>query len=811
MERLDRPAGLSCRSPAESATAPVQDTSAHPVYGLVVFPATPRGSRSRPSGARWSATLLLFILSLALTGCISVTPPPGTSRPSGMLTDAPTALPSDAPTDQPGDTPAPGRTPRPTARPTPKPTPPRTPRATVSAAPGQPTTEPTTAAFSPEPIATPVPSAQPPASMVPSVAPASGGPTGSALPSVTPRPRPTAPQLTPGPARDRALAKTEVFGFLPSWELARADTIDLSQVTTLAWFGVEANARGSLVKQTNGQDTTGWAGWTSDTWKALQARAKQAGVRTVLTVQRFSWSSSQVRKTVRLLSDPVARMRLSAQVMDAIAESGADGVNLDFEPLPAEVSDDFTQLVRELRAAMNAVDPGLQLTFDAAPGVSNYDIASLTADDAADALFVMGYEYLTGSAAQTGSNAPLVTLDGADLSGDVANILALVPPDRVILGLPWYGRAWSTISRDPHSDTRSGDRWPSSSTINYRDAIVQAARTGRFYDTQEASAWSVYPSKVEGCATCRVTWRQLWYDDVDATRAKVQYALDQSLRGVGFWALGYQGAGDEMWSVLRLTVGGERDRKAPTGTAELDPGYVDGQRQGLPVVGPRVRLTLTAADGQGSGPAFVRVAVTGGTDADGQLTDGTTFPTTDAITFNTLTAGPVFDLPLPRNQRPRATPTPTPQPTAAPSAVVSPAASGSPEASLPASTEPSLAPAVVASGSPAPGASPSAAPGGSPSAAPSAAPSVTPEPTSTPVPAGDPGKRVIRVQWRDVAGNWSEPITIAVWYRPGAQPNPAQTPTPPPIPSEAPPFVPGESPSVDASGAPDASPSASPS
>ena len=31
-----------------------------------------------------------------------------------------------------------------------------------------------------------------------------------------------------------ALAKTEVYGFLPNWEIGNADTLDLSQLTTLA-------------------------------------------------------------------------------------------------------------------------------------------------------------------------------------------------------------------------------------------------------------------------------------------------------------------------------------------------------------------------------------------------------------------------------------------------------------------------------------------------------------------------------------------------------------------------------------------------
>ena len=37
----------------------------------------------------------------------------------------------------------------------------------------------------------------------------------------------------------------------------------------------------------------------------------------------------------------------------------------------------------------------------------------------------------------------------------IALLAANVPPGRVILGLPWYGRAWSTTSAAPRSATRS--------------------------------------------------------------------------------------------------------------------------------------------------------------------------------------------------------------------------------------------------------------------------------------------------------------------------------------------------------------------
>ena len=79
-------------------------------------------------------------------------------------------------------------------------------------------------------------------------------------------------------------------------------------------------------------------------------------------------------------------------------------------------------------------------------------VRRLTADGDLDIAFVD----LTGAASNTGSNAPLVAPDNFDITTSVTNILAQVAPERVILGLPWYGRAWSTVSREPHAETRSG-------------------------------------------------------------------------------------------------------------------------------------------------------------------------------------------------------------------------------------------------------------------------------------------------------------------------------------------------------------------
>ena len=73
-----------------------------------------------------------------------------------------------------------------------------------------------------------------------------------------------------------------------------------------------------------------------------------------------------------------------------------------------------------------------------------------------------------------------------------------------------------------------------------------------------------------------VSWRQLWYDDVDAFGAKVGFALGKGLRGVGIWALGYQGMRPELWSVLRLLVEGAQRFHAAV--RECDPGRREHRR-----------------------------------------------------------------------------------------------------------------------------------------------------------------------------------------------------------------------------------------
>ena len=77
-------------------------------------------------------------------------------------------------------------------------------------------------------------------------------------------------------------------------------------------------------------------------------KAHQNHTRVVLTVQSFAWSSGGSTKQKALLGSATAGPALASNIARQIRDRGADGVNLDFEPLAAGYADEFV-LAREAR------------------------------------------------------------------------------------------------------------------------------------------------------------------------------------------------------------------------------------------------------------------------------------------------------------------------------------------------------------------------------------------------------------------------------------------------------------------------------
>jgi hypothetical protein len=131
-----------------------------------------------------------------------------------------------------------------------------------------------------------------------------------------------------------------------------------------------------------------------------------------------------------------------------------------------------------------------------------------------------------------------------------------VPSSKVILGLPWYGHAWSTGLATPvvNAPPASIPTYGSPATgVTYSTAKALADQNppttsctagwpvpcvnGWQYDAVEQSAWTAYYGNYGG--TAQQTWRQLYFDNAQSLGAKIDAIDGWNLRGLGIWALGY--------------------------------------------------------------------------------------------------------------------------------------------------------------------------------------------------------------------------------------------------------------------------------
>ena len=361
-----------------------------------------------------------------------------------------------------------------------------------------------------------------------------------------------APETTDSDLAAAAGLRRQVFGFLPYWEVSGASTrLNYDVLSTIAYFSVGADKAGNLKKKDkDGTNTTGWGGWTSSGMTAVINAAHQRGTRVVLTISVFAWTTAQRDVQKALLGSSSARLTLARQAAAAVRDRGADGINLDFEPLASGYADEFVALLKTMRSELNKVRTGYQLTYDTTGYIGNYPLEASVGSGAADAIFIMGYDFRTAGSGRAGSIDPL-SGSTYDLADTVRAYTARVSPSRVILGLPWYGRAWSTESDAARAPNQSGEKYGYSTAVNYENVVPLVEKYGRRWDPAEQTPYVVY--RRQNCTTtygCVTSWRQVYFED--AASMKLRYALvnDYGLRGSGMWALGYDGGHPELYRAI---------------------------------------------------------------------------------------------------------------------------------------------------------------------------------------------------------------------------------------------------------------------
>jgi spore germination protein YaaH len=327
-------------------------------------------------------------------------------------------------------------------------------------------------------------------------------------------------QGAPSPRPRSGSLTHEVHGYHPWWMGADYDSYDWSLLSTVAFFSLELDGTGAIV------DDHGWP------WTGLVSAAHQNDVRVIVTATLFS--SAEI---AALLGDPARRQVAVTNLVAEVQAAGADGINVDFEGVPGAHKHDLVTFLGELQSALASAiaDPYLSIATPAVDWNDAFDYDELAAR--CDHLMVMAYDYHWSGSAFTGPVAPLGGWGPQDVPWTVQDYQTWgALPEQMLLGVPYYGYRWDTVSGSAGAQTTS-----SGVARTYAQAKVQAELHGAEWDAPSATPWIRWQDS---------GWKQLWYDDDSSLRAKYDLVLAEGLAGVGIWALGYDGPNAELWTAL---------------------------------------------------------------------------------------------------------------------------------------------------------------------------------------------------------------------------------------------------------------------
>ena len=379
------------------------------------------------------------------------------------------------------------------------------------------------------------------------------------------------PTFVPSPTPVPPLGGTELFGFVPYWQMSEATAAYLERVplSTLALFSVSARRTGAL--------NTGDIGYqriTGDLGRRIIRDAQRRGARVELVFTSFGGQrngvflgrlppTSSPGASGGALPTPLPSPsqsplppaaapwhRTVAELVELAVDLGVDGINVDVERLDELDRDAYGEFLVALRAALRAVAPDAQVSVATEASFRGTGNASAAAAAGVDRIFLMGYDY-HWSGSQPGASSPVDRSDGLyTLRWSITQYVeAGVPRDRILLGLPLYGMTWRTMGPELSTPVLgSGATWiPGRHLDVLLDPAFRATR-----DPEQVAEFFLRP---EGDA-----YRWTFYDSPGTLRAKLALARDQGLAGGGFWAIGYERGLPGYLGLMRDFRAGKVDR-----------------------------------------------------------------------------------------------------------------------------------------------------------------------------------------------------------------------------------------------------------
>jgi spore germination protein YaaH len=341
-----------------------------------------------------------------------------------------------------------------------------------------------------------------------------------------------------------------VYGYHPYWCGSAYKSYNFSLLSRVAFFGFQ-------VDPLTGSFTT-IHDWPNTEFLAY---AHRNGCKVDICITNFDKDNN-----AQFLNNDKAQISCINNIIIILKKGGGDGVNIDFEGVALAEKEKLTDFIHKLAVQLKQINPSFKLTMTI-PAIDRegvYDIKALS--ESVNLFILMAYDYYGKNSMIAGPSAPLYSgklWPPGNIDQSVARYISSgVNPLKLLLGVPYFGKLWTTQSSYVPSATKNFV-----SALSYKNIrkYYQDKYPGG-YDTISFSKAFVFNDGKE--------WNQLWSDDEKTLAFKYDYVKKIGIAGVAIWALGYDNGYSELWKLIKdkfSSYNPEQPPSAPLVVSTLQP------------------------------------------------------------------------------------------------------------------------------------------------------------------------------------------------------------------------------------------------
>lgn len=347
--------------------------------------------------------------------------------------------------------------------------------------------------------------------------------------------------------------KKIIYGYLPYWSIEKSEYLQLDKLTHIAYFGLYLNPDGTFMDTTIGEDDSIITEPAKNNWEnntelnKLIRKAQRRNVRFALTVIAHIDEDTDNFLDCRNCWDTLLN-----NLRTELDKKDITDVNLNFEYAgftEEDKQEKFVELTKFLNEELDKTYGDSFLVVSAfADSIEERRISSKLEKlgKAADAIFIMGYDFHRPESESVGPVAPIEG-PGFNITQMLKEHLSQVPPNKIILGVPYYGYNWIVEDDSEYSKRIDGSDLNGFSQSQSYEAIMETiieVDPVLKWNEEGKTPYFTYISPETG------SLRTVYYENADSLAVKYDLVNQSNLAGVGIWALGYDGGYTELWDLL---------------------------------------------------------------------------------------------------------------------------------------------------------------------------------------------------------------------------------------------------------------------